>query len=200
MINILVAHHAEGKPFRDHYALEMTDLGDLRLFCNDVVRLLITGEGATPVGESLSTLWQTLDQPRYDQWLNYGVAGSAELDVGTLVIVDKVHAAERTINASGEQTVETALRLDVPAASCTSVNEMTRQYSEHGVMDMEAATIADFLDVNGALERLTVLKLVSDCPGTPLPARGALHALINSSADEVCRVSDMILSLQQSEF
>lgn len=199
MINILVAHDAEGRPFRDHYGLDETRQGELTLFCNASVRLLVTGEGAERVGQSLSALWRTLVQPQRDQWLNFGVAGSRELGVGTLVIAGRVHSAETAVDAVGEQDSVTTMRFNLPVVSCLSVAALSRHYPQHGIVDMEAATITGFLDINNALDQVTVLKLVSDCPGKPPSDRGALRALISSAASGVCEVSDMILVRQHIE-
>ena len=187
-LTICTAHYPEAKPFIDHYRLTqyVSDNGQ-SYYANSVnqdaaIRLLVTGQGQENCEFSLGRFFTHVKEPEADLWLNFGIAGSAGFSIGSIVLatalIDQQTRTRRNLSLHDGNPLPCIPGRGevVTAASPESL------YLGDYLYDMEAAAIAGQLENRGILERLVVVKLVSDGPDQPIE-KGFLSRVSNLIAE-----------------
>ena len=180
MLNICTAHHLEAKPFINHYRLvECVSKNGQKYYTTEnaqhaAVRLLVTGQGGQNCRLSLERFFAHAEVLSSDVWLNFGIAGSAEFPVGRIVL------GEATLDLKEQVRHDlvlishpTCLIEDRGVVVSTSATES--KYQRPYIYDMEAATIAAEMKNRGMLDRLAVVKMISDGPNHPVDDRILEH-------------------------
>jgi nucleoside phosphorylase len=199
MLNIVTAHYLEATPFIDYYRLsrQQSDAGQL-YYENRGIRLLITGQGRKNCLHSLKRYCAAVANNHRDWWINFGVAGSSQYPVGEMVQVEQIEA-----RGVAEISLVTITELDMPLVLDHSVHTVETEYSKSGVYEMEAMTIAQLLEQSESLDRLLVIKLISDGPlqSAASNTKSKLKNLIKSHSDSIAAASDIILQqINQSTY
>lgn len=176
LVCIAVAHAAEAQPIVGHLGLTRVheDGGVLR-FCRDDTWLVITGQGRVATAASMGYLHGRLQAPRGAAWINIGVAGHADLDVGSVLVANR-------IDGPGSSTEYPAFvyRRPCPASPLRTVDAPTVDYPSNSAVDMEASAFFDVATKFTKRELVTVLKIVSDNPTTAF-ARSRVPDLMRAS-------------------
>lgn len=162
MINIVTAFAGEARPFIDALSLDpRPGRGPFAVYQRGDVRLIISGMGVGGAEAATRFLGGRADAA--DRWLNFGIAGSAQFEVGRLVVARRVCGP-----SSGESwRCYRPPALDWPAAVVRSVERIETAYAKPGVYDMEAAGICRALGPRRCAAQLSCIKLVSDGPHRP---------------------------------
>jgi hypothetical protein len=193
MLIILCAHKIEAQPFIQHYGLgQVANLGGLTVFGNPRIQLLLTGQGVQNAQKSFSRFLLKFPPQDTEYYLNFGVTGSSQFNTGTLLTIDRVIDPA----ANKAAVIDTEDGIALPHCPCHTVSKVECEYAQNGVYDMEAAALCDELQRHNLLDRLRVIKLVSDGPDHPADRLGkaAIRHLVTEKASQVCCISDKLLN------
>ena len=181
---ILTAHKIEAGPFIQILGLaRQPNLGKMSCFANHRIRLVISGQGCENARNAVEFLVEYLDPGVDGDWLNFGIAGSADFPMGALVsaatVRDEGHGHKWDLKPVSGQHLE--------QSNLVTVSKPVSCYEPACMYDMEGACIADALSRAGSLHRLRVVKLISDGPSQPLDTLGLgdFRNLIDVNQDRI---------------
>ena len=155
----LLALPAEAKALRSIFSLQPV-LPPLpwKAFANAEILLLIGGVGRQNAFTATRFALELLVSATLQRVLNIGIAGHRHWAAGSARLINRV-----VDDCSGRHWILADKGLqNVQSASAFTVNSPEIEFSKDGVYDMELAGIAEALQVQGQLQKLISLKIVSD--------------------------------------
>lgn len=173
-IILLVALKAEAKPLTQALGLrrEQPD-GAFPRYINGPLTLVLTGPGAEAARQATRFALSLTDNEA-TAWINLGIAGHASLAPGCCLLAESV----KEISTNQEWTLQPPDDLpEYVRGSVHAVPEPENDYTDDVGYDMESAAIADSLSQAGHLQKLQVLKIISDNPQHP--ARGISARIVS---------------------
>ena len=183
MLNIIVALKTEAAPLIEGLSLvrQKNNTTAYPVYSGPCVKLGISGLGKSNARELTRLLLEEDDpdsQFNASDWLNFGVAGSANWAVGDLVQAQIV--TEVSTGASWE--LGSRANLQLSAAHVYTVQTPQLVYQSDRVYDMELAGMLSVLSDRDLLGRASSLKLISDGPGRRAGTltKNDVHQLIQS--------------------
>jgi hypothetical protein len=155
--------------------------------------LVISGIGAINSAAACSFLFEKSKADSLSIWVNLGIAGSKNFDIGDLVLIDKVSSS--FLGKSQYPRIAPNLESQ-PKSELLTVQIAEINYETDAVYDMEG--FAFFLIANKftTLELILVLKVISDGPGTDLEKidKNKVSELIES---KITTISDILSSMNR---
>lgn len=163
-MNLVVALVAESRPLVHHFGLreERTARG-FRVYHGDDMRLTVSGIGKTAAAAGTAYLGALAGGGQHEAWLNVGIAGHAELEIG-----EAVHALRITDVATGRNWYPPQI-LDLPGRGLhvLTVDRAESAYADDAVYDMEAAAFYATALRFSVGELVQCVKVVSDNRAAP---------------------------------
>ena len=181
MINLLIALNAEAKPIRQALGLKsIQDSAPWRCYANDEYRLVVTGVGR--LNMAMATSWLYGAYGLASLWVNIGSAGHKDVEVGRVVIANKVEDG-----LSGEICLIPILSNNLPVASVKTVDSVQGMLSDDVYYDMEAAGFIQATRRVTDRERAHAIKVVSDngLERTERLDERQLEAIIESATEKI---------------
>jgi nucleoside phosphorylase len=161
-VNLVTALPAEAKPLINSYALKRRQPeGQLPLYQAPGIHLVISGPGTRSIANGVTYLHQITTSAKRPIWVNIGICGHGSLQVGELMVADSVIDQSGTI-----WQLESANELPVKLGPLTCVLQPQATYSPHMAYDMESSGFLNSLTSLTTLERVHIIKIVSDNPDT----------------------------------
>ena len=159
MIHVVVALTAEARPLVTHFQLEpMPELEPLKAFRGADLTLVVSGVGKEPAAQAVDQLANSHTAERPAVWLNIGVAGHRQLDIGTVVVARTVTDAE-----SGKvQQLEPPDDLHLTLGDVRTVAHVETRYESEALYEMEASAFCQRAALCTPPELIQVVKIVSD--------------------------------------
>lgn len=159
MTFLVTALQAEARPLVELFGLKGSDRpSPFRMYHGEELSLVITGVGrvasAAAVGYAFAACGERRDRP----WINVGIAGHAEAEVGTAWLAHKI-----SDKATG-RTWYPSLVFEPPAATAevVTVDRVESRFEDDALYDMEASGFAAVASRMAVVELIQVLKIVSD--------------------------------------
>ncbi|RLJ16206.1 hypothetical protein DJ031_18270 [bacterium endosymbiont of Escarpia laminata] len=156
--NIVIALPAEAKPLIRAFELErLQPVTRPPVYTGRDLALVVSGAGEKAVHESVNLLHNLNHHPN-PCWYNFGIAGHADLPLGTLL----------TINQVTDQKTKKSWILPIkPVATAPGCNLMTVKtalddYPGSAAYDMEAAGFTAAANQFAELEQIRIIKIISD--------------------------------------
>ncbi|RLJ16533.1 hypothetical protein DJ030_17490 [bacterium endosymbiont of Escarpia laminata] len=156
--NIVIALPAEAKPLIRAFELErLQPVTRPPVYTGRDLALVVSGTGEKAVHESVNLLHNLNHHPN-PYWYNFGIAGHADLPLGTLL----------TINQVTDQKTKKSWILPIkPVAMAPGCNLMTVKtalddYPGSAAYDMEAAGFTAAVNQFAELEQIRIIKIISD--------------------------------------
>lgn len=191
-VRLVVAHAREARPFIDYFRLQAArDCEPLRVYARDNVSLVVSRLGKVSAAHAVAQLEGRMRGPA--AWLNVGVAGHRSLPLGSVRLVHKV-----IDSASGECWYpQRTFEAPCPSASLVTVDRPETDYREDALYDMEGAGFCKACARDASLERVQLVKVVSDNAAHPIDRFEPRQAerLLGSAIDVVERVVDELAHL-----
>ena len=194
MIRVAVALDAEARPLIAHFQLEKLDaLEPLSVYQRSDLVLIVAGVGKDSMASSVAALAKAIPSEEHSVWLNVGVAGHRNHEIGTAVL------ARRVIDEEGERVYSLSppadLRLEM--GDVRTVAHVETLYETHALYEMEAAAFCDRAFDLTSLELIQVLKIVSDNrrTGTLCVSARQVQGLVEESLPKV----DLLVSSLHSQ-
>ncbi len=160
MIHFFCALPCEARPLITHYRLQQLHQYDLfRIYQSKSkdISLTLTGIGKVNAAAAISYLHASLLCKPWDVWLNIGVAGHSDQEIGAAFLVNKI---------TDLQTHESWYPQIIFDAPCQSMPLLTLEQPsddyQHSLFDMEAAGFFQMATRLGTAELIHCFKLVSD--------------------------------------
>jgi purine nucleoside permease len=189
---IITALPDEARPFIDRFRLASDEnQSDLRVFSNETCSLLITGIGGNRVKSVLPVFLERISDFDNAVLFNIGIAGGHpdKTEIGEVYLVNKVN---------NDQTVD-KYSLTIPAkngfntmALTTVVKGITAGHVGYeGLVDMEAAIITATAVSYLNIDKIAVIKVVSDHMDIVDWSSLDVYEIIRSKLDSICALMEL---------
>ena len=165
MINIITALPAEAKPLIAHFKLKrLNEVRAYPLYSGGNIQLLVCGIGKIAAATATGYLQALRQSPQTPAtWLNFGVAGHRDREVGESVL------AHRILEASSGNSYYPTLLFESPCPTdeVLTVEEAQLDYPQAHAYDMEAAGFYQAALRFSTSELIHCLKVICDNPQHP---------------------------------
>lgn len=156
---IVCALECEARPLISHYNLKMYKSQSLfPFYMNKEMCLVITGVSKLQAAAATSYVYAKMGERTDICWLNVGISGHRNLDIGTSFM------AHQVINHSSGHTYYPFFIKKPPCLriSLTTVEKPESQYLEESAYDMEAAGFYTAAMLFSSVELVHCYKVISD--------------------------------------
>ncbi len=201
MIRLVVALASEARPLISRFKLEKAG-GCWPIYQKPGLSLIVSGVGKLASAAATGYLFaKTVEAERDtdspEAWLNVGVAGSGERDLGRGFLAGRIED-----HSSGRSWDPAPLRdTPFPSAPVMTVDKATENYEEEWIYEMEAT---GFYSAAARLSRpgnIHCYKVISDNRTSPLQKVTAprIEALIASRLDEITAIMETMIGKSHLE-
>ncbi len=171
MINLVVALLDEAKPLIDFYQLKQVYFDPFPVYENNEIRLILSKIGALSSACAVTTLHHLYNTHSTEVWLNIGLAGHSDLDIGQGSLVSKVmHSDHRDVYYP-------SFIFDSLLAKCPlkTLTQYSSAYEPHILYDMEGFGYYQAASRYATLERTHLYKIISDNAKNPVESFNRNH-------------------------
>lgn len=163
-LNILVALPAEAKSINRLLGLRrLQPDGDLPLYVGGPIALVLAGPGMAAAAAGTAYLHHINTNPSAG-WLNLGIAGHRDLPTGQVWLATQVIAP----NAQESWQLDQLPGFDCACGALQTFSHPVTDYPSQAACDMEAAGFVAAASTYTPLERIYVLKVISDNLANPI--------------------------------
>ena len=195
----VIALKAEAKEIIKNYALERVATKPFQVYKNrDIdIWLVLSGIGQINAVAATTYLYVKSDASYNTIWINLGIVGSRNFKVGELVQIDKITSNEFRDNYYPSPA--TFKNNNIERSNLITVNKPEMLFKSDGVYDMEGYAFFSFAKKIASYELISVLKIISDIPGTDLSKidKIGVERLFSKKMPLIERVLKNLLSLQK---
>ena len=195
----VIALKAEAEEIIKNYALERVATKPFPIYKNrDVdIWLVLSGIGQINAVAATTYLYVKSDASYNTIWINLGIVGSRNFKVGELVQIDKITSNEFRDNYYPSPA--TFKNNNVERSNLITVNKPEALFKSDGVYDMEGYAFFSFAKKIASYELVSVLKIISDIPGTDISKidKLAVERLVLKKMPLIEKVLENLLSLRE---
>ena len=195
----VIALKAEAKEIIKNYALERVVTKPFQVYKNrDIdIWLVLSGMGQINAVAATTYLYVKSDASYNTIWINLGIVGSRNFKVGELVQIDKITSNEFRDNYYPSPA--TFKNNNIERSNLITVNKPEMLFKSDGVYDMEGYAFFSFAKKIASYELISVLKIISDIPGTDLSKidKIGVERLFSKKMPLIEKVLKNLLSLQE---
>jgi hypothetical protein len=159
---ILSALKAEAIPLINYYKLVPNNSIGLQMYKNDLFTILITGVGKKNVNKALKEYLKKFKNIEEAKFINIGIAGGIKGNcrIGEMFFINKVFDDYLEV----DYNIKTGNRPNISENRVTTVFEpiLNNGQDREGLVDMEAYGICSILSDFNQLNKVTIIKIVSD--------------------------------------
>ena len=195
----VIALKAEAEEIIKNYALERVVTKPFPVYKNrDIdIWLVLSGIGQINAVAATTYLYVKSDASDKTIWINLGIVGSRNFKVGELVQIDKITSNDFPDNHYPSPA--TFKNNNVERSNLITVNKPEALFENDGVYDMEGYAFFSFAKKIASYELISVLKIISDIPGTDLSRidKIGVERLFSKKMPLIEKVLKNLLSLQE---
>ncbi len=159
MLIWVCALHCEAKPVIDYYRLKKShEERAFDLYRGDDMLCVVTGIGKLASAAACAWVAARCENEAALAWINLGVAGAAEHELGTLFVINKIVDADNGQSYYPAPAVATSLA----ASACLTLSLPSDEYRDDTLFDMEASGFVYSALRFSSAELTQSLKIVSD--------------------------------------
>jgi len=159
MIFITCALHCEAKPIIEKYQLVLDRDARFPLFNKNEITLIVTGIGKILMATAMSYAFARYHEPENSAWLNVGIAGKKESILGDCFNINKITEQVSKLNWYPVRMPELS---DLKVCSLITSDQPEKNYSALSAHDMEASAFMMTAIRFTTIERVQVVKIISD--------------------------------------
>ena len=162
--------------------------------------LILSGIGQLNAVAATSYLYVKSDASYNTIWINFGIVGSRNFKVGELIQIDKITSNDFRDNYYPSPA--TFKNNNVERSNLITVNKPEALFKSDGVYDMEGYAFFSFAKKIASYELVSVLKIISDIPGTDLSKidKHRVETLVSKQIQFIEKVLENLLALQKVLF
>jgi nucleoside phosphorylase len=176
MIFFVVALKAEATPIIEFYRLRAyTPKGLFTVYERDNIKLIISGIGKTAAAAAVAYHYAISGQPEHTVWLNIGIAGHREDEIGGLRLAHKITDATTGRSWYPPQVISHT----IATANLVTVENPEYDFGQASLYDMEAAGFYKLASRCATAEYVQCLKIISDNAQAPA---NSTDKLLNAEA------------------
>jgi hypothetical protein len=196
VIHIVTALPAEARPLIDHFRLHgKSTSGGFRIHEGNGMAVVTSGPGKVAAAAATALLAGRLEPGSQAAWLNIGIAGHADLEIGQGRLAHRI-----TDRASGQKWYPPRV-FDLPLASTglLTVDTPENEYPEAVAYDMEASGFYPVAGRFSTTELVQCYKVISDnrTQGTGSVTAKQCTRLIAEKLDDIASLVHTLEDLQQ---
>ena len=195
----VIALKAEAEEIIKNYALERVATKPFPVYKNrdNDIWLVLSGIGQINAVAATTYLYVKSDASYNTIWINLGIVGSRNFKVGELVQIDKITSNEFRDNYYPSPA--TFKNNNVERSNLITVNKPETLFKSDGVFDMEGYAFFSFAKKIASYELVSVLKIVSDIPGTDISKidKLGIERLFSKKIPLIEKVLENLFSLQK---
>ncbi len=153
------ALHCEAKPVIDYYRLRKShDPAPFDLYLGDAMACVVSGTGK--VASAAASAWCAARFAAAPSiaWLNLGIAGAGEHEVGSVFLLDQVIDADSDQRYYPTPPAQSSLR----GSTCMTLSRPSQAYRDDCLFDMEASGFMHSTLRCSSAELIRSIKVVSD--------------------------------------
>jgi len=160
LITLVCALPSEARPLLEHYRLAQVNEKPFRVFANAALslRLVVSGIGVEACATAVGFCAGLQTNRPSDIWVNIGVAGHRDLDIGSVALGARIQRDGASKNWYPGFLFDT----HIPVSEVVSFNEPVQDYPAGTLCDMEAAGFMAAASRVGNTDLIQVCKIVSD--------------------------------------
>ena len=180
---LVVALQAEAQPLITHFGLRCeSPMGMFRIYRSESMALVISGVGKSLSAAATGYLCGSSDGWRNAPWINVGVAGHQNVDVGELIVANKIVDQSTAHSWYPPQLVS-----NVVNSTLITVDEPEETYPERAAYDMEAAGFFPAATRCSSGELVQSIKVISDNPHQSIASLNArsIKQLITKNVSKI---------------
>ena len=189
---IITALPDEARPFIDRFRLASDEnQSDLRVFSNETCSLLITGIGGSRVKSVLPVFLERISDFDHIVLFNVGIAGGHpdKTEIGEVYLVNKV-TNDETIDKYS-LTIPAKNEFDMMALTTVTKGITAGHVGYEGLVDMEAAIITATAISYLNIDKIAVIKVVSDHMDIADWSSVNVCEIIKSKLDSICTLMEL---------
>ena len=189
---IITALPDEARPFIDRFRLASDEnQSDLRVFSNETCSLLITGIGGNRVKSVLPVFLESISDFDNVVLFNVGIAGGHpdKTEIGEVYLVNKVTNDETVDKYS--LTIPTKNEFNTMALTTVAKGITVGHVGYEGLVDMEAAIITATAISYLNIDKIAVIKVVSDHMNIADWSSLDVCEIIGSKLDSICALMEL---------
>ena len=189
---IITALPEEAWPFIDRFKLANDEnQSDLRVFCNETCSLLITGIGGNRVKSVLPVFLDSISDFDNVVLFNVGIAGGHpdKTEIGEVYLVDKVTNDETVDKYS--LTIPAKNEFNTMALTTVEKGITAGHVGYEGLVDMEAAIITATAISYLNMDKIAIIKVVSDHMDIADWSSLDVCEIIGSKLDSICALMEL---------
>lgn len=180
---LVVALQAEAQPLITHFGLRCeAPMGMFRIYRRESMALVISGVGKSLSAAATGYLCGSSDGWRNAPWINVGVAGHQNVDVGELIVANKI-----VDQSTAHSWYPPQLVANVVNSTLITVDEPEETYPERAAYDMEAAGFFPAATRCSSGELVQSIKVISDNPHQSIASLNArsIEQLITKNVSKI---------------
>ena len=180
---LVVALQAEAQPLITHFGLRCEPpMGMFRIYRSDSMALVISGVGKSLSAAATGYLCGCSHGWRNAPWINVGVAGHRDADVGELIVANKIIDQSTAQSWYPPQLVSSVVN-----STLITVDEPEEIYREGAAYDMEAAGFFPSATRCSSSELVQSIKVISDNPHQSIASVNArfIEKLITNNLSKI---------------
>ena len=198
----VIALKGEAEEIIKNYAMKRVETTPFPVYKNKDLDmwLILSGIGQLNAVAATSYLYVKSDASYNTIWINFGIVGSRNLKVGELVQIDKITSNEFRDNYYPSPA--TFKNNNIERSNLITVNKPETLFKSDGVYDMEGYAFFSFAKKIASYELISVLKIISDIPGTDLSKidKIGVERLFSKKMSLIEKVLKNLLDLQKILF
>ena len=195
----VIALKAEAEEIIKKYALERVATTPFLVYKNrDIdIWLVLSGIGQINAVAATTYLYVKSDASYNTIWINLGIVGSRNFKVGELVQIDKITSNHFKDNYYPSPA--TFKNNNIERSNLITVNKPEELFKNDGVYVMEGYAFFSFAKKIASYELISVLKIISDIPGTDISKIDKLgvEGLVLKKMPLIEKVLENLLPLQE---
>ena len=180
---LVVALQAEAQPLITRFGLRCeSPRGMFRIYRSESMALVVSGVGKSLSAAATGYLCGCSDGWRNAPWINIGVAGHRNVDVGELIVANKIVDQSTAHSWYPPQLVS-----NVVNSTLITVDKPEESYPERAAYDMEAAGFFPSATRCSSGELVQSIKVISDNPHQSIALLNArsIEQLITKNLSEI---------------
>ena len=180
---LVVALQAEAQPLITHFGLRCeSPMGMFRIYRSESMALVVSGVGKSLSAAATGYLCGCSDGWRNAPWINIGIAGHRNVDVGELIVANKIVDQSTAHSWYPPQLVS-----HVVNSTLITVDKPEESYPERAAYDMEAAGFFPSATRCSTGELVQSIKVISDNPHQSIASLNArsIEQLITKNLSEI---------------
>lgn len=199
ILNIIVALHCEAAPIIGFFGLKkISEKLPFSIFVNreKTIYLILSGVGKIKMSAATAFLYFYTGRKQGTSFLNIGIAGSAEISLGSAVLANKIIDF-----STGRNNYPFIPFKNLPQTTLITHDLSQKNFPSTGMIDMEGSAFFQTAALFVTQEQIQIIKIISDSHEKSFEElnKSTVENLINNKLDQIKEVCHYLTDLSHHE-